>query len=138
MSQQAVALSVEPKRAAERAGSAKSFVAHAKLIGFFTLISRVLGLGRGIVAGHHLCAGLLFGRNIRPDWLLTLKLTAIMLPYVLLICGTAFLSGILQVHRRFGVPAAAPIILNVCHIVVVFLGARLLRLNPKADPSALV
>ena len=37
-----------------------------------------------------------------PDRLLTLKFTAIMLPYVLLICGTAFLGAILQVHKRFG------------------------------------
>src|SRR5688572_15293805 len=36
----------------------KSFLAHAKLIGFFTLISRFLGLGREMVAGHYLGTGL--------------------------------------------------------------------------------
>jgi putative peptidoglycan lipid II flippase len=49
----------------------------------------------------------------RVDYLLTIRLAAIMLPYVLLVCGTAFLGAILQVHRKFGMTAAAPIILNV-------------------------
>src|SRR4051812_42892679 len=75
--------------------------------------------------------------GIRPDWLLTLKLTALMLPYVVLICGTAFLSSILQVHRRFGAPAAAPILLNAIHIVVIVLGARLLHLSAHAHDESL-
>src|SRR5580692_4579023 len=33
---------------------AKTFLQHAKLIGFLTLISRFFGLGREIVAGHYL------------------------------------------------------------------------------------
>ena len=66
-----------------------------------------------IVGELALWAMILLGDRLCPDLVLTLKLTAIMLPYVLLICGTAFLSGILQVHHRFGATAAAPIILNV-------------------------
>ncbi len=219
---EAAALSIEPKRIVEQAAvaSSRSFVGHAKLIGFFTLISRILGLGREIVAGHYLGTGLvasaftfafavpnlfrkLFGegalsaafiplytqalkqqrhepdgeasasganafanasvnllcvilialtaigelilfalifagREMRPDRLLTLKLTAIMLPYVLMICGSAFLSGILQVHRRFGPPAAAPIILNVVHIIVVFIGARILHLRGESNPVRMI
>jgi len=237
-----VPLDYEPRPLVERANS-KSFVAHAKLIGFFTLISRVLGLAREVVAGHYLGTGLvasaftvaftipnlfrkLFGegalsaafiplyaqalkaenapclagdgaspakdndtglsaspgrhgpaqrgcettandfaaasvnllclillgitvagelllaawmlleRDMDLDRMLTLRLTAIMLPYVLLICGTAFLSGILQVHRRFGPPAFAPVLLNVCHIVVVFVGASLLGLHGRNANSA--
>lgn len=183
--------------------SSKSFVRHAKLIGAFTLVSRLLGLARETVSAHYFGAGLvssafavafaipnlfrkLFGEGAlsaafiplysqavkqqdetearkfaaacvnllclsllaitivgegllllvvllwpgsRPDWLLTLKLTMVMLPYVLLICGTAFLSSILQVHRRFGAPAAAPILLNAIHIVAIVLGAKLLHLS---------
>ena len=67
--------------------------------------------------------------DMRADWLLTLKFTAIMLPYVLLICGTAFLSSILQVHRRFGMPAFTPVLLNGIHILVLVLGAKLLHLH---------
>jgi putative peptidoglycan lipid II flippase len=183
----------------------KSFLAHAKLIGLLTLGSRLLGLGREIVAAHYLGTGLvasaftvaftipnlfrklfgegalsaafiplysqsikhehaakanefaaasvnllcaillvitiigemaiwsflLFSSNVYPDLVLTLKLTSIMLPYVLLICGGAFLSGILQVHHRFGAPAAAPIILNICHILVIGIGGYILHLGHK-------
>ena len=48
-----------------------------------------------------------------------LTLAAIMLPYVLLICFAAAIGGVLQVHRRFAAPAAAPILLNVCWITAV-------------------
>jgi len=48
-----------------------------------------------------------------------LTLAAIMLPYVLLICLVAAIGGVLNVHRRFAAPAAAPIILNVCWIAAV-------------------
>jgi putative peptidoglycan lipid II flippase len=71
----------------------------------------------------------------RPDQLLMLKFAAIMLPYVLLVCGGAFLSAILQVHKRFGPPAFMPVILNTCHILVVLLGAWFLGLHGKDAPG---
>ena len=218
-SQQAVPLTFETTpTAVERPGS-KSFVGHAKLIGVLTLVSRITGLAREIVAGHFLGAGvvasaftvaftipnlfrklfgegalsaafiplyaqavrkerepgaphslsstdsanafaaasvnllciillgltllgeliiaaiLLLSRHLTPADLLTLKFAAVMLPYVLLICGTAFLGAILQVHKRFGAPAAAPIILNVCHVAVVLIGARILGLGRGTSPD---
>jgi putative peptidoglycan lipid II flippase len=63
-------------------------------------------------------------------YLLVTKFTAVMLPYVILVCGTAFLSGILQVHRRFGLPALTQVPLNIIHIAVMVVGARLLLLKP--------
>jgi putative peptidoglycan lipid II flippase len=219
MSQAAVAPipHVNPPAIARPAPRPKSFLHHAKLIGFLTLISRFFGLGREIVATHYLGTDLvgtafsvafaipnlfrkLFGEgalsaafiplyaqqvkhestdsanhfaaaavnllvailialtivgeiiigllwvvelrqgvDVRQDRMLTLKLAAIMLPYVLLICGGAFLSGILQVHKRFGVPAATPIILNAVQIVVLLVGARLVHLSGKtADAAAIV
>jgi putative peptidoglycan lipid II flippase len=81
---------------------------------------------------------ILFSRDIRPETLLTVKLTAVMLPYVLLICGGAFISGILQVHKRFGPPAAAPIILNVCHIVVLLIGAKMLHLRASTPADQVI
>jgi putative peptidoglycan lipid II flippase len=69
----------------------------------------------------------------RPDQVLMLKFAAVMLPYVMLVCGGAFLSAILQVHQRFGPPAFAPILLNVCHIAVVIGGAWFLGLRGR-DP----
>ena len=195
----------EPRRA-------KSFVAHAKLIGGLTLVSRVFGLGRDVVAGHYLgdhlvgtafsvafqvpnlfrklfgegalsaafiplyaqqlkagddganafaaatvnllvitlaavtvagegvIAGLLWvaGGADHPDRVLMFRLAAVMLPYVLLICGGAFLSGVLQVHKRFGPPAAAPIVLNVVHIAVLLVGARLLHLAGTESDAAVI
>ena len=214
MSQQAIPIEYDSQigTAAGRAAKGdRSFVGHAKLIGGLTLVSRVMGLAREVVAGHFLGAGevasaftvaftipnlfrklfgegalaaafiplyaqavrreqdgasgasaagssnafaaasvnllcmillgltvlgelalaavLLLDRQMLPSTALTLKFTAIMLPYVLLICGTAFLGAILQVHKRFGPPAAAPILLNVCHIAVVLIGARILHLH---------
>lgn len=259
-----VTVATEPQSVAERAAASRSFVGHAKLIGGLTLVSRVLGLAREVVAGHYLGTGVVasaftvaftipnlfrklfgegalsaafiplyaqavkaerereeagvegsevrvpdsevpgqglevggqssevegqnsgfgvrgsgeatqhpalgtqhssdfaaagvnllvliliavtlvgelvlggmifFGRGLPPDRVLTLKFAAIMLPYVILICATAFLGGVLQVHKRFGPPAAAPIILNACHIAVVFIGARVLLLHREADPA---
>ncbi|MEM6561666.1 MAG: murein biosynthesis integral membrane protein MurJ [Planctomycetota bacterium] len=49
----------------------------------------------------------------RPDFVLALKLTMVMLPYVIFVCGAALLSGILQVHERFGITALTSVVLNV-------------------------
>ena len=47
-----------------------------------------------------------------------------MLPYMILICSVATLSGLLNVHHRFGIPAAAPIIFNLCIIIAVYFLSR--------------
>ena len=48
---------------------------------------------------------------------LKLALTGLMLPYMVLICVVAILGGMLNTHRHFAVPAAAPAVLNVFLIV---------------------
>jgi putative peptidoglycan lipid II flippase len=192
------------------AAPAKSFLRHAKLIGGLTLLSRIVGLGREVVAAHFLGAGivasaftvaftipnlfrkllgegalsaafiplyaqahkrgrtesgdpaaefaaasvkllaiillgitavgetgLLVGISLtrRPDHALVLKFAAVMLPYVVFICGGALLSAILQVHHRFGPPAFAPVLLNVVHIAVVLGGAAFLGLRGKSEQT---
>jgi putative peptidoglycan lipid II flippase len=67
------------------------------------------------------------------DRILAIRLTMLMLPYVLLVCGQAFLGGILQVHHFFGAPAAAPILLNLFLIAAIVLAAKLFDL--KTDPG---
>jgi len=52
---------------------------------------------------------------------LVLSLTSIMLPYMLLVCIVAILAGILNVHRHFATPAAAPIVLNIFIITTLLL-----------------
>jgi len=44
---------------------------------------------------------------------LGLALTAIMLPYMVMVCLAAILGGVLNVHKHFATPAAAPILLNL-------------------------
>lgn len=58
------------------------------------------------------------------DYLLATKLTAIMLPYVLLVCGTAFLGSILQVHQRFAAITFTAVVSNICLIIAMVLAAR--------------
>ncbi|HEY1685091.1 MAG TPA: murein biosynthesis integral membrane protein MurJ [Tepidisphaeraceae bacterium] len=67
--------------------------------------------------------------QIDPETVLALKLTAIMLPYVLLVCGQAFLSGILQVHHRFAAPAAVPIVSNILLIAAIVAAAEICDLH---------
>ena len=55
MSDLAITSPISPARPGSHT---KSFLAHAKLIGLLTLLSRLLGLGREIVAGHYLGTGL--------------------------------------------------------------------------------
>lgn len=50
------------------------------------------------------------------DSALAIYLAMIMLPYMPLVCLVALAGGMLQVHRKFGPPAAAPVILNLVMI----------------------
>ena len=70
----------------------------------------------------------------RPGPRLGLALCAIMLPYMVLVFSVAILAGILQVHRRFGPPAAAPIVLNVFVISGLFFSGWVLKLRPEQQP----
>ncbi len=80
----------------------------------FTLLviitALIILLGEGLV--------FLLLRFTNHEWQtgILLTLAATMLPYVLLICLVAAMGGVLQVHRRFAAPAAAPVLLNVCWI----------------------
>jgi len=50
-----------------------------------------------------------------------LSLVALMLPYTIMICTVAILAGVLNVHKHFAAPAAAPIVLNIFIITAVLL-----------------
>lgn len=64
---------------------------------------------------------------------LILSLTSIMLPYMLLVCIVAILAGILNVHRHFATPAAAPIILNIFIISTIFLTGWVFKIQAQAQ-----
>ncbi len=62
---------------------------------------------------------------------LILSLTSVMLPYMIFVCITAILAGILNVHSHFAAPAAAPIILNIFIIGGILLSGRILQLPTR-------
>lgn len=62
---------------------------------------------------------------------LILSLTSIMLPYMLFVCTVAVLAGILNVHRHFASPAAAPIVLNIFIIATILFTGWTLKLQAR-------
>ena len=73
--------------------------------------------------------------SIDPEHKATLAIqyTRVMLPYMPLICAVALIGGILQVHKRFGPPAAVPLVLNGVIVVSVLLSTGLFKRN--TDPA---
>lgn len=51
--------------------------------------------------------------SANDDNRLMLGLSAIMLPYMVMICVVAIIAGILNSHRHFAMPAVAPVALNI-------------------------
>ena len=89
----------------------------------FTLLVLVL---LGLVAlGVICCFGLQF-LNIGVKERLTLKLAAIMMPYLLLICITAFFAAMLNALHHFLCPALAPLVLNIFWLIGIFAIAPLM------------
>lgn len=63
--------------------------------------------------------GVLATVTLPEDGRRAVVLLVLMLPYMPLVCVTAILGGMLQVHGRFAAQAGAPVILNVCTIAAV-------------------
>jgi len=68
---------------------------------------------------------------------LILSLTAITLPYMILICLVAVIAGVLNVHRHFAAPAMAPIIMNLCIIAGATTAAWLFPVHIKDKISGI-
>jgi putative peptidoglycan lipid II flippase len=90
----------------------------------FILLAGLVLLGEGIIWGYYRFFSTL------PSTDLKLTLSGIMLPYTILICVVAILAGILNAHRHFAMPAAAPIVLNIFIISALCLGGWGLGLQP--------
>ena len=67
------------------------------------------------------------------DTKLILSLSSIMLPYMLLVCMVAIIAGILNVHKHFAAPAAAPIVLNIFIIGTVLVTGWAFKLQPRTQ-----
>lgn len=72
-----------------------------------------------------------FTHELMGNTRLMLILSAVMLPYMTLICTVAILGGVLNAHRHFAAPANAPTLLNIIMIVALILSGRVLQLEPK-------
>lgn len=83
------------------------------------------------IVGELLLAVLLLFFEWSPNNLLVLRFSVIMLPYVTLVCMTALMGGILQVHHRFTAFAFTAVVLNVCLIVVIVAVARAFDLTDR-------
>lgn len=64
------------------------------------------------ILGELILAGMLWGGDWTAETSLAIRLTMVMLPYMPLICLVALIGGVLQVHHKFGAPAAVPVLLN--------------------------
>ncbi|MFH0983829.1 MAG: murein biosynthesis integral membrane protein MurJ [Planctomycetota bacterium] len=67
--------------------------------------------------------GIAVAQEWRATPSLTLRLTTLMLPYMPLVCMTAFLGAALNVLRRFAAPAFAPVLVNLCMLAGICGGA---------------
>ena len=81
----------------------------------FVILAAMVLIGQGIIWGYYKFF------SSTSDTRLILSLSSIMLPYMLFVCMVAILAGILNVHRHFAAPAAAPIILNIFIIASILL-----------------
>jgi putative peptidoglycan lipid II flippase len=88
----------------------------------FVLVSALALLGVLGMFGYRL----LF--EAKEETKLIFSLCSVMLPYTVMICTVAILAGILNVHRHFAAPAAAPIVLNIFIIASVVLSSWLLEI----------
>lgn len=80
-----------------------------------------LALGLSVLAalGYALAAALIWWGTGTAVIVAAMALPQI--PFVIFICVTAIMSGVLNGRRHFWVPAAAPVVLNVCLIATVWM-----------------
>ena len=82
-------------------------------------------IGEGVVWGYYS----FFETRAGPR--IGLALCSIMLPYMIFVCIVAILAGILNVHRHFAMPAAAPIVLNIFIIASILFTGWILKLKAE-------
>jgi putative peptidoglycan lipid II flippase len=85
------------------------------------------------ILGEAILIALLVFCDWSPNNLLVLRFSVVMLPYVTLVCLTAFLGGILQVHHRFAAFSFTAVVLNLCLIVIIVAVARSFNLTDRTQ-----
>jgi putative peptidoglycan lipid II flippase len=91
----------------------------------FIILAVIVLVGEGLVWVYYS----FFETRTGPQ--LGLALCSVMLPYMIFVCMVAILAGILNVHRRFATPAAAPIVLNIFIISSILLAGWVLKIKAE-------
>jgi len=91
----------------------------------FVVLAVIVLIGEGLVWGYYGFFESRFGPR------LGLTLCSIMLPYMIFVCMVAILAGILNVHRHFATPAAAPIVLNIFIIASILFAGWVLKIKAE-------
>lgn len=91
----------------------------------FVLLSAITVLGEVFIWFYYHFLAIHDGTRLK------LTLTGMMLPYMVLICVVAILAGILNAHRHFAAPAAAPALLNVFIIAALCVGGWALKMPQR-------
>ena len=99
----------------------------------FTLL--VIFLSFLTIVGIGIIFALIYGGQgyFTGKTLLMLSLAAIMLPYMIFICSVAMVGGMLQVHRHFLAPAAAPVFLNIVIIAGILFFSGKIEFSGRFD-----
>ena len=96
----------------------------------------ILILGCLTLLGEAILLYIIFNVPLRADYLLAAQLAVIMLPYVLLVCGAAFLGAILQSHGKFVGFGLASTVLNVATILAIIVLGLVFDLKTDAGRTA--
>lgn len=97
---------------------------------------RLMGLLMATLLGICLLAevivgGLYLAYGADPNTALTLGLTGLMMPYVVLVCCVATLGGMLNIFGRFALPAGMPILMNVFLITAALAAPHVVPGGPR-------
>jgi putative peptidoglycan lipid II flippase len=93
----------------------------------FVLLAALVLLGEGGIWLYYK----LFGGT--GETVLILSLSSIMLPYMLFVCIEAVVAGLLNVHRHFAAPAAAPVVLNIFIIGTIVITGWVAKIEPRVQ-----
>lgn len=105
-------------------------LANTVVTAVFIILAALVIFGWIVMWGYNAIAG---GRG---ETTLIISLSSIMLPYALMVCLVAILAGILNVHKHFAAPAAAPIVLNICIISMLVIAGRYFDATPRQQVFA--
>lgn len=101
-----------------------------RLVGVLMVVLAVL-----LVLGELVIGVLYYFYHDRPEAALTLGLSALLLPFMWMICVAAILGGIQNIFNKFALPAAMPIVLNIFMIAAALGGTWLFA--DLGDPKRL-